>query len=133
MTIRASFSVFLILVHAPSMSSGDVIRSETQPSTRHKPGSKPPKPPEVIGEIAPSPGAPCEADYLVPAPGDPEHFGQRGQINNDDDKDDLPLDGFFALHPRLAGIAPLWREKQLLVVHAAQTSGPWFLINARQD
>lgn len=58
---------------------------------------------------------------LVPAPGDSDYFGQRGQINNDDDRDDLPLDGFFALHPRLAGIAPLWRDKQLLVVHAAQT------------
>ena len=30
----------------------------------------------------------------------------------------IDLDGFFALHPRLAPLEPLWRARQLAVVHA---------------
>jgi uncharacterized protein (DUF1501 family) len=30
----------------------------------------------------------------------------------------IDLDGFFALHPGLAGLAPLWRDRALAIVHA---------------
>ena len=30
----------------------------------------------------------------------------------------IDLDGFFALHPRLAPLAPLWQKQQLAIVHA---------------
>lgn len=33
----------------------------------------------------------------------------------------LPLDGFFDLHPRLAGLAPLWTAEELAFVHATST------------
>ncbi|WP_151718527.1 DUF1501 domain-containing protein [Gemmobacter serpentinus] len=33
----------------------------------------------------------------------------------------LPLDGFFALHPSLAGLAPLWGAEELGFVHATST------------
>ncbi len=59
---------------------------------------------------------------LVPAPGD-ANFGQLRQrlAVQDPNADNIDLDGFFALHPKLTGLASLWREKQLAVVHAAQT------------
>ena len=55
---------------------------------------------------------------LVPAPGDPDHAELRGLLT---EPDAIDLDGFFALHPKLGGLAALWRERQLAVVHAAQT------------
>lgn len=36
----------------------------------------------------------------------------------------LALDGHFALHPALAGLMPLWRDKQLAFVHAAGSPDP---------
>src|SRR5690348_7334085 len=30
----------------------------------------------------------------------------------------LDLDGFFAVHPRLAPLLPLWRDRRLAIVHA---------------
>src|SRR6266851_8588641 len=36
----------------------------------------------------------------------------------------LLLDDQFALHPALAGIMPLWQQKQLAFVHAAGLSDP---------
>jgi uncharacterized protein (DUF1501 family) len=36
----------------------------------------------------------------------------------------LPLDEHFALHPALAGLMPLWEEKQLAFVHAAGSPDP---------
>jgi uncharacterized protein (DUF1501 family) len=35
------------------------------------------------------------------------------------DQGALPLDGRFGLHPALAGLLPLWNDKQLAFVHAA--------------
>src|SRR5262245_55496864 len=35
------------------------------------------------------------------------------------DQGALPLDGYFGLHPALAGLLPLWNEKKLAFVHAA--------------
>ena len=36
----------------------------------------------------------------------------------------LPLDERFGLHPALAGLLPLWRDKQLAFVHAAGSPDP---------
>lgn len=36
----------------------------------------------------------------------------------------LDLDGQFGLHPALAGVMPLWKEKQLAFVHAAGSPDP---------
>ena len=36
----------------------------------------------------------------------------------------LALDGYFALHPALAALMPLWRERQLAFVHAAGSPDP---------
>lgn len=59
---------------------------------------------------------------MVPAPGDPDFFQRRqGLINRERDNNPIDLDGFFALHHGLTGLASLWAKKQLLVVHAAQT------------
>jgi uncharacterized protein (DUF1501 family) len=59
---------------------------------------------------------------MVPAPGDPGFRKLRqGLIRPERDGDFLDLDGFFALHPRLTGLAGLWADKQLTIVHAAQT------------
>ncbi|MEH7827450.1 DUF1501 domain-containing protein [Gemmobacter denitrificans] len=33
----------------------------------------------------------------------------------------LPLDGYFALHPKLAGLMPLWQAGELAMVHATST------------
>ncbi len=55
---------------------------------------------------------------LVPAPGDPNFAARRGQLDN---HDAIPLDGFFALHPKLTALEPIWQAKQLAVVHAAHT------------
>ena len=59
---------------------------------------------------------------LVPAPGDPGFAQMRGRLARQErNADNIALDGFFALHPRLTGLAPMWRDKHLAVVHAAQT------------
>jgi len=36
----------------------------------------------------------------------------------------LDLDGFFGLHPSLAGLEPLWNQKHLAIVHAAGSPDP---------
>jgi len=36
----------------------------------------------------------------------------------------LDLDGFFGLHPSLAGFEPLWNQKHLAIVHAAGSPDP---------
>lgn len=36
----------------------------------------------------------------------------------------LPLDGCFGLHPALAGLLPLWNDKQLAFIHAAGSPDP---------
>ncbi len=61
---------------------------------------------------------------LVPAPGDPHFHKVRGQLASRIKKregKEIPLDGFFALHGALEGLKPLWKAKQLAVVHATQT------------
>lgn len=59
---------------------------------------------------------------LVPAPGDTNFAPLRQRLAvQDPNADNIDLDGFFALHPKLTGLASLWRDKQLAIVHAAQT------------
>jgi uncharacterized protein (DUF1501 family) len=61
---------------------------------------------------------------LVPAPGDPGFATRRGHLGageSDQTGDAIPLDGTFALHPRLTALGPLWQAKQLAVVHAVHT------------
>ena len=36
----------------------------------------------------------------------------------------MDLDGFFGLHPSLAGFEPLWKQKHLAIVHAAGSPDP---------
>jgi uncharacterized protein (DUF1501 family) len=60
---------------------------------------------------------------MVPPYGDPAYAAVRPGIaiqpprSGDGDRA-LDLDGFFALHPALAPLAPLWRDRALAVVHA---------------
>lgn len=61
---------------------------------------------------------------LVPAPGDPNFNKVRGQLVRRIERregKEISLDGFFTLHGALTGLEPLWKAKQLAVVHAAQT------------
>lgn len=50
--------------------------------------------------------------------GDPTYAALRPNLNTPDAPD---LDGFFALHPALAGLMPLWRKQELSFVHAVST------------
>jgi uncharacterized protein (DUF1501 family) len=36
----------------------------------------------------------------------------------------IDLDGFFGLHPSLAGLKPLWQQRRLAIVHAAGSPDP---------
>src|ERR1700722_16739506 len=36
----------------------------------------------------------------------------------------IDLDGFFGLHPSLAGLQPLWQQQKLAIVHAAGSPDP---------
>jgi uncharacterized protein (DUF1501 family) len=36
----------------------------------------------------------------------------------------IDLDGFFGLHPSLAGLKPVWQERRLAIVHAAGSPDP---------
>lgn len=56
----------------------------------------------------------------VPVPGDPDWAALRGESGGEAP---LPLDGPFALHPRLAGLHGWYREGSLLVLHA--TASPY--------
>jgi uncharacterized protein (DUF1501 family) len=56
----------------------------------------------------------------VPVPGDPAWSGLRGDAGGETP---LPLDGPFAMHPRLAGLHGWYREGALLVLHA--TASPY--------
>ena len=53
--------------------------------------------------------------------GSPEFSEMRGALGAGPAKDAFDLDGFFALHPALAPLMPLWRQQQLGFVHAAST------------
>ncbi|OAN71905.1 twin-arginine translocation pathway signal [Sulfitobacter sp. EhC04] len=50
--------------------------------------------------------------------GDPAFAALRPGLKSDGA---LDLDGYFALHPALAGLMPLWRQQELSFVHAVST------------
>jgi uncharacterized protein (DUF1501 family) len=60
----------------------------------------------------------------VPPYADPHYRSQRGELALADPGSQdgmLNLDGRFGLHPALAPLHPLYREREMLVVHAAAT------------
>jgi uncharacterized protein (DUF1501 family) len=60
---------------------------------------------------------------MIPPHGDPNYYGARTSIaiqspHAGESERALDLDGFFALHPALGPLAPLWADRRLAVVHA---------------
>jgi uncharacterized protein (DUF1501 family) len=60
---------------------------------------------------------------MVVPHGDPRYAGARASIalrppKRGESERALDLDGFFALHPALAPLVPLWKNRSLAVVHA---------------
>lgn len=60
---------------------------------------------------------------VVPPIGDPDYARLRPNINIPASRA-IPLDGIFGLHPAMSALEPLWRAKQLAVVHAAGMPTP---------
>jgi len=52
---------------------------------------------------------------------DRDYLAMRPTLATHPDRGGLDLDGRFALHPRLAPLAPLWDKGELAVVHAVST------------
>ncbi len=61
-------------------------------------------------------GAVDGLSMVVPV-GDPWYRRERSRIAIPD-RDLLPLDSHFALHPRLAALKPLWDRREMAIVHA---------------
>lgn len=59
-------------------------------------------------------------DMLQPY-GDPNYAGLRSTLAGGPDKGGLDLDGFYALHPGLAPLMPLWQRGELGFVQAVAT------------
>jgi uncharacterized protein (DUF1501 family) len=60
----------------------------------------------------------------VPPYGDPDYAAARGPLalaRPREPKGALDLDGFFGLHPSLAGLHERWQARELVVVHATAT------------
>src|SRR5580658_2034594 len=55
--------------------------------------------------------------------GEPQYYAMRPSINIPR-KAVLDLDGFFGLHPSLESFQPLWKQRQLAIVHAAGSPDP---------
>ncbi|MEO3479100.1 DUF1501 domain-containing protein [Phaeobacter sp. CAU 1743] len=53
--------------------------------------------------------------------GDPAYAALRQKLRGGPDHGGLDLDGFFALHPALSPLMPLWRSEELAFVHAVST------------
>src|ERR1700693_2908915 len=62
-------------------------------------------------------GAADGLNIVVPH-GQPQYYAMRPSINIPR-KAVIDLDGFFGLHPSLAPFQPLWKQRQLAIVHAA--------------
>ena len=56
--------------------------------------------------------------FLVPPIGDDDYHRARPRLCASA-REAIPLDGFFALHPALGDLAPLWRDGRLAIVPAA--------------
>jgi len=67
-------------------------------------------------------GAADGLNIVVPH-GEAAYYAMRPSINIPR-KDVLDLDGFFGLHPSLAALQPLWKERHLAIVHAAGSPDP---------
>src|ERR1700730_16314495 len=67
-------------------------------------------------------GAADGFNIVVPY-GEPQYYALRPSINIPR-KAVLDLDGFFGLHPSLASFQPLWKQRQLAIVHAAGSPDP---------
>src|SRR5262249_52901527 len=71
-------------------------------------------------------GAVDGLNVVVPY-GDPAYYEARPTIaiaKPGSEDGALPLDGQFGLHPALAALLPLWRDKQLAFIHAAGSPDP---------
>jgi uncharacterized protein (DUF1501 family) len=53
--------------------------------------------------------------------GDPALRGLRGSLSGGPENGAIDLDGYFALHPALAPLMPMWTAQQLAFVHAVST------------
>ncbi|MBE1284240.1 MAG: DUF1501 domain-containing protein [Rhodobacteraceae bacterium] len=53
--------------------------------------------------------------------GDPDYAGLRKHLNGGPAHGGLDLDGFFALHPAMKRLLPIWRRGELGFVHAVST------------
>jgi uncharacterized protein (DUF1501 family) len=53
--------------------------------------------------------------------GDPALRGLRGTLSGGPENGAIDLDGYFALHPSLAPLMPMWTAQQLAFVHAVST------------
>ncbi|AUQ55021.1 DUF1501 domain-containing protein [Phaeobacter inhibens] len=62
-----------------------------------------------------------DAIDVVQPYGDPAYAGLRQTLQGGPQNGAQDLDGFFALHPALAPLMPLWRAEQLGFVHAVST------------
>ncbi len=67
-------------------------------------------------------GAADGLNIVVPH-GEASYYSMRPTINIPKNSV-LDLDGFFGLHPALASLHPLWRQKHLAIVHAAGSTHP---------
>src|SRR5580693_4779837 len=67
-------------------------------------------------------GAADGLNIVVPH-GEPQYYAMRPSINIPR-KAVLDLDGFFGLHPSLAPFQPLWKQRQLAIVHAVGSPDP---------
>src|SRR5260370_3012843 len=67
-------------------------------------------------------GAADGLNIVVPH-GEAQYCAMRPSINIPR-KAVLDLDGFFGLHPSLAPFQPLWKQRQLAIVHAAGSPDP---------
>ena len=67
-------------------------------------------------------GAADGLNIVVPY-GEQQYYSMRPSINIPR-KAVLDLDGFFGLHPSLASFQPLWKQRQLAIVHAAGSPDP---------
>lgn len=62
-----------------------------------------------------------DAIDVVQPYGDPAYAGLRRTLPGGPGQGSADLDGFFALHPRLGPLLPLWRKGELGFVHAVST------------
>ena len=67
-------------------------------------------------------GAADGLNIVVPH-AEPSYYAMRPSINIPR-KAVLDLDGFFGLHPSMASFQPLWKQRQLAIVHAAGSPDP---------